>query len=109
MENSLVEYVPRGWPYITIDYFRQGQIVKGKNTGIIMIYHGRTTEIRLPNLGLGLYAMNSLIVLPSSVAVGRSASTRIDQGPPTRYYGTNTAPQGPAYTAYQTFDHTGSS
>jgi hypothetical protein len=74
MENSLVEYIPRGRPYITIDYFRQGQMVKGENTGIIMIYHGHTTEIPLPNLGLGLYAMNSLIVLPSSAAVGRSAS-----------------------------------
>jgi hypothetical protein len=64
----------------------------GKNIGIIMIYRGRTTEIPLPNLGLGLYAMNSLIVLPSSAAVGRSASARIDRGPPTRYYGTDTAP-----------------
>jgi hypothetical protein len=81
----------------------------GKNTGIIMIYRGRKSEISLPNLGLGLYATNSLIVLPSSVAIGRNASVRIDQGPPTRYYGTDTAPYGPAYTAYQTFDHTGSS
>jgi hypothetical protein len=81
----------------------------GKNTGIILIYHGRTIEIPLPNLGLGLYATNSLIVLPSSAAVGRSASVRIDRGPPTHYYGIDTAPQGPAYTAYQTFDHTGSS
>jgi hypothetical protein len=29
MENSLVEYIPRGWPYITIDYFWQGQMLKG--------------------------------------------------------------------------------
>jgi hypothetical protein len=81
----------------------------GKNTGIIMIYRGCTTEIPLPNLGLGLYATNSLIMLPSSAAVGRNVSTRIDRGPPTRYYGTDTAPQGPSYTVYQTFDHTGSS
>jgi hypothetical protein len=71
MENSLVEYIPWGQPHITIDYFRQGQMVLGKNIGIIMIYHGRTFEILLPNLGLGLYATNSLIMLPSSVAVGR--------------------------------------
>jgi hypothetical protein len=110
MENSLVEYIPWGRPYITIDYFRQGQMVKGgKNTSIILIYHGRTTEIPLPNLGLGLYTTNSLIVLPSSAAIGRSASTRIDRGPPTCYYSTDTAPQSPAYTAYQTFDHEGSS
>jgi hypothetical protein len=57
-----------------------------------MIYRGRTTEIPLPNLGLGLYAINSLIVLPSSAAVGRNVSVRIDQGPPTCYYGTDTAP-----------------
>jgi hypothetical protein len=74
-----------------------------------MIYHGHTTKIPLPNLGLGLYTTNSLIVLPSSVSVGRSASARIDQGPLTCYYGTDTVPQGLAYTAYQTFDHTGSS
>jgi hypothetical protein len=65
-----------------------------------MIYHGHTTEIPLPSMGLGLYAMNSLIVLPSSVVVGISASARIDRGPPPRYYGTDTAPQGPTYTAY---------
>jgi hypothetical protein len=93
MENSFVEYIPRGRPYITLDYFQQGQMVKGgKNTGIIMIYHSHTTKIPLPNLGLGLYATNSLIVLPSSAAVGRSASARIDQGPPTRYYSIDTAP-----------------
>jgi hypothetical protein len=50
----------------------------GKNTGIILIYHGRTIEIPLPNLGLGLYTTNSLIGFPSSAAVGRSASARID-------------------------------
>jgi hypothetical protein len=110
MENSLVEYILGGRPYITLDYFRQGQMVKGgKNTGIIMIYRSHTTEIPLPNLGLGLYTTNSLIVLPSSAVVGRSASARIDRGPPTCYYGIDTTPQGPAYTAYQTFDHTGSS
>jgi hypothetical protein len=38
-------------------------MVKGENTYIVMIYRGRTTKIPLPNLGLGLYAMNSLIVL----------------------------------------------
>jgi hypothetical protein len=53
--------------------------------------------------------MNSSVVLPSSAAVGRSASMTIDQGPPTRYYGIDTDPQGSSYTAYQTFDHTGSS
>jgi hypothetical protein len=74
-----------------------------------MIYHGRTTEILLPNLGLGLYTMNSLIVLPSGAVVGRRASARIDLWPPTSYYGTDTAPQRPTYTAYQTFDHIGSS
>jgi hypothetical protein len=110
MENALVEYIPGGWPYITTDYFQQAQMVKGgKNKGIIMIYHGRTTEIPLPNPGLGLYVTNSLIVLPSSAAVGRSASARIDRAPPTHYYGVDTAPQGPAYTTYQTFDHAGSS
>ena len=30
LENSLVEYIPRGRPCITIDYFRQGQMVKGE-------------------------------------------------------------------------------
>jgi hypothetical protein len=44
--------------------------------------------------------MNSLIVLPSSAAVGRSASAWMDWGPPTRYYSTDTAPQGPAYTSW---------
>jgi hypothetical protein len=29
-ENLLAEYIPRGRPYITIDYFRQGQMVKGE-------------------------------------------------------------------------------
>jgi hypothetical protein len=74
-----------------------------------MIYCGCATEIPLPNPDLGLYTMNSLIVLPSSAAAGRSASARIDRAPPTHYYGPDTAPQGPTYTVYQTFDHTGSS
>jgi hypothetical protein len=79
MKNALVEYIPRGRPYITIDYFWQGPMVKGgKNKGIIMIYCSRATKILLPNPDLGLYATNSLIVLPSSVAVGRSASMIID-------------------------------
>jgi hypothetical protein len=81
----------------------------GKNKGIVMIYRGCATKIPLSNLDLGLYAMNSLIVLPSSATVGRSASARIDRAPPTHYYGADTTPQDPAYIAYQPFDHTGSS
>jgi hypothetical protein len=57
-----------------------------------MIYHGRATEIPLPNLDLGLYATNSFIMLPSSATVGRSASARIDRAPLTHYYGVYTAP-----------------
>lgn len=111
MENALVEQISRGRPYITVDHLRQGQLLKGgENTGIVMIYRGHKTEILLPNPGLGLYATNSLIVLPSrSAAVGRSASARIDRGFPTHYYGTDTTPQGPAHARYQTFDQAGSS
>jgi hypothetical protein len=36
MKNSLVEYIPGGRPYITIDYFWQGQMVKG---GKYQYYH----------------------------------------------------------------------
>jgi hypothetical protein len=46
----------------------------------------------LPNPDLGLYAMNSLIVLPPRADVARSASTRIERAPPTRYYGADTTP-----------------
>jgi hypothetical protein len=35
MENALVEYIPRGRPYITIDYFWQGQMVKGERIKVL--------------------------------------------------------------------------
>lgn len=79
------------------------------NTAISLIYRGQETEIPLPNPGLGLYAMNSFIVLPSTAAVGRSASARLNCEPPARYYGADLTPQGPAYTAYHTFGQARSS
>lgn len=111
MENSLVTYIAGDRPFITIDHFRQGQSLKGgkNNTAISMIYRGQATEIPLPNPGLGLYAMNSFIVLPLTAAVGRSASARLGREPPAHYYGADPTPQGPAYTAYQTFGQARSS
>jgi hypothetical protein len=82
-------------------------VKNAKNGGIVMIYHGQETEVLLPNLDLGLYAMNSLIVLPPRADVARSASTRIEQAPPTHYYGADTTPQGPAYTGYEDFSQAG--
>lgn len=73
-----------------------------------MIYRGYTTEIPLPNSGLGLYAAPSFIVLPNRATIRRSASARLDQLP-RRYYGADPPPQGLAYTSYQTFDYTGAS
>jgi hypothetical protein len=79
------------------------------NRSLIMTYPGHKMGIPLPNPGLYLYTTNSLLVFSSTAAVDRSASTRFARDPPTCYYGTDTTPQGPAYTTYQRFDQVGSS
>jgi hypothetical protein len=97
-------------PYVTIDYFRQGKMLKNaRNGAIVMLYRGHDTKIPLPNLGLSLYATNSFIILPPRAAPARSASARIARAPPTHYYGADTAPQGLAYTRYVDFGQAGPS
>jgi hypothetical protein len=75
----------------------------------IMIYRNKNFEIMLPNPGLGLYSTPSLLVVPSTIAVGTRTFERRDQNLPTHYFRADPSPQGAAYTAYQTFDHPGPS
>jgi hypothetical protein len=75
----------------------------------IMIYRNKNFEILLPNPGLGLYSTPSLLVVPSTTAIGMRTSERRDKNLPTHYFRADPSPQGAAYTAYQTFDHLGPS
>jgi hypothetical protein len=75
----------------------------------ITIYHNKNFEILLPNPGLRLYSTPSLLVVPSTAAIGTRTSERRDKNLPTHYFGADPSPQGAAYTAYQTFDHPGPS
>jgi hypothetical protein len=101
MENYLVQKIPGGRTYLAFEYFRQVQLLKKKDGVVYMMYHGMSTEIPLPNLGLGIYAMQSFLVglkpIPQTL---RSSSTRLVNMPRAHYYGADTTPEGPAYTSY---------
>jgi hypothetical protein len=66
-----------------------------------MMYRGMSTEIPLPNLGLGIYATQSFLIglqpVPQTL---RSSSARLVNMPRAHYYGADTTPEDPAYTSY---------
>jgi hypothetical protein len=60
--NCIVSHISKPCSIMDLDFFRQAQILKKTNNTIFMRYHGMITEIPLPNLGLGIYAVRDYLV-----------------------------------------------
>ena len=103
LNNALVSYITEEPLYIDFDYFCPAQLLKKREDGkIVMMYHGFSTEIPLPNRNLGLYVVDSFTfdLQAKETAPRRSASMRRTHAPWTRYYGADPTPEGPAYTGH---------
>jgi hypothetical protein len=99
--NALVSFIDEKHLHIDFEYFTQ-MLKKREDGKIVMMYHGYTTEISLPNRNLDLYTMDSFTfdLQEKDVAPRRSASARLTHAPQPHYYGDDPIPKGPAYTSY---------
>ena len=94
-------------PLHGFEYFRQAHILKKKEDGsIVMMYHGYTNNILLPNQKYGLYVVQSLTLnlQKKDAAPCRSASARMTHGTHPQSYDTDPTLEEQAYANYVGFD-----